>query len=613
MSMQRQPPSESTEVLVLADQSNLYIAFRCYDSEPESLRGRQTRRDARLGFDDQVAIELDPFHNHREISTYAVNVRGTQADSISSGRAQNIEWKGDWDAATSLTEYGWSAEFRIPFDILNYSPGSTEFGANFIRYHHRTKELSQWADLTPQDKPEEMGQLTGLTLPADRVKKTWTLKPYLFAGSNVPDEKGDVQETLYTGGIDLRYDPTPSLSALLTVNPDFSQVEAQVTDIDFSYNEKFVNDPRTFFQEGSAYFGGRQYFYSNRIPDFDAGGKTFGRIGRTRLGILATDATQDRRDLALRLVAELTETDSIGMMVVNTERTDLSNTLTIVDLGGRRIIKKDYSLDYARSNTNRRDFDNNRTGDVVDASLGWRWDHWTIGTDYSRYSKDYLPANGLIKQDLIGTEGLRPSVSYYRDFGDRTISEVTGYVSRSKRDTLDGRTQTDTWSTGTTLETRQQIKLGAYYHSGKYRPVAGEPGDFGDVVYDDRYWTVSVDVNTRSDLFGFGTTHSQGDLAGGDYTNTFAYAWYRPVDRLLLNLSTERLESFGKFHQTIFSVGWELSVRDSIVSRYIRDDSGEYARLGYRRQVRSGLDIFAVYDDGPLFERELSAKVVWTW
>jgi hypothetical protein len=94
--------------------------------------------------------------------------------------------------------------------------------------------------------------------------------PYLLLGRNVPDEDGDIKTTLIDAGIDIRYQPQPNITGLLTINPDFSQVEEAVTDISFSYNEKYRVDNRTFFQEGSAYFGATEYFYSNRIPDFYA-------------------------------------------------------------------------------------------------------------------------------------------------------------------------------------------------------------------------------------------------------------------------------------------------------------------------------------------------------
>src|SRR3989442_2340084 len=287
VALQRRWPTEQTEVLVLADAENLYFGFRVYDHHPDAISALQTRRDTNLDRDDHVAVELDPYHNHRQISSYTVNARGTQSDAIAGGRARKIAWKGDWKAAVARTAYGWSAEIAIPFRILNLQSANQVFGINFVRYHYRTDEWSRWADLTLQDKPEEMGhlRLTELEPWTAGKKQSWTFMPYVLVGHQVPNKKGKVRDFLSTAGIDFRYEPRQNLTGMFALNPDFSQVESQVTDIDFSYSEKFRSDPRPFFQEGAAYFGvNRTYFYSNRLPDFDYGGKFLAQLGPLQVG-----------------------------------------------------------------------------------------------------------------------------------------------------------------------------------------------------------------------------------------------------------------------------------------------------------------------------------------
>ena len=136
---------------MLADAENLYFGFRVDDHHPGAISALQTRRDAKLDQDDHVEVELDPYHNHRQTSSYAVNAQGTQSDAIAGGRARKIEWKGDWQAAAARSPEGWTAEMAIPFAILNYQPGAHVFGINFLRYHSRTQEWSRWADITILD------------------------------------------------------------------------------------------------------------------------------------------------------------------------------------------------------------------------------------------------------------------------------------------------------------------------------------------------------------------------------------------------------------------------------------------------------------------------------
>src|SRR5207245_9228865 len=133
------PPRENTEVPVIADDKKLYFAFVCHDSEPDSVHAEQRKRDGDLSLDDHVVIELDPYHNHRQISEFAVNARGTQSDAMAGGRARKIEWKGDWQAAAQPTKEGGTAEIAIPFAILNFQNGSSTFREHFIAYPHPTQ------------------------------------------------------------------------------------------------------------------------------------------------------------------------------------------------------------------------------------------------------------------------------------------------------------------------------------------------------------------------------------------------------------------------------------------------------------------------------------------
>src|SRR5205823_11586536 len=187
--------------------------------EPAAISAQQTKRDAGFGFDDAVTLQLDPYHNHRQISEFSVNALGTQADSMAGGRARKIEWKGDWQAAAVRTPDGWAAEMAIPFAILNFQSGGGTFGVNFVRYHHRTQEWSRWADVTRQFLPEEAGHLTDLVLPAESGGKKLTVMPYAAGGRNLPDKRGGVQKVPATAGLDARHDFANNLSGVLSVNP----------------------------------------------------------------------------------------------------------------------------------------------------------------------------------------------------------------------------------------------------------------------------------------------------------------------------------------------------------------------------------------------------------
>ncbi len=623
MPLEQRWPSEQTEVLVLADSEFLYIAFRCYDSKPELIEASQLRRDKGLGFDDQVIVELDPFHNHREVSKFLVNAKGTQEDFAGGGRADKIGWKGDWYAASRVTSFGWTAEIAIPFGILNYDEGHT-FGVNFKRYHYRTREWSVWADTGLHQREEEMAHLTAMKLPEKTNGNPWTYMPYLLIGRNIPDKEGDVRDHYGTAGLDIRYQPKPHVTGVLSLNPDFSQLESQVTDIDFSDNEKLVNDPRPFYQEGANYFGAGKdllYFYSVRVPDFNVGAKYFAQQGAWQSGLLMAQAPDDRWDSVARATYAFDTTHNMTGMLVATDRKDLSNQLVMGRFDGRRSSGLNYRFETAFSNT-----DSTRiSSTTVDSSeidlgsasqfdLGWDGNFWWVSSSIDYFGREFFPANGIQNSDEVGTRGLGFSSGYYRTYLESVLREVNFSIAWDGRDTVSGTTQRRIWSLGGSIETAHQIRSGLYYYYGEYRPLSDfGRGEFSDDIRDDRFWTGTLDFNTRSNRLNYGVSYSDGYLGGDDYRYVIGYAKISPTLSTSLKVTTERLENFGAFEQSTFQGTWDFTRNDGVSFRYIDSDDGSYKRLAYRRTVRKGMDIFAVYNKDLAAKEEFSIKLLSTF
>ena len=153
----QQPPTDQTRVVVLYDDTTLYLAVTCLDAQPNRIRAAQVTRDAAPGLDDRVTVDLDPSHNHRSVSRFTVTARGTPSDALAGGRAARAGWKGTWKAAAQRTPSGWTAELAIPLAQLALSPDADTIGMNVSRYQHRTREWSYWADITPQKLPKRPG------------------------------------------------------------------------------------------------------------------------------------------------------------------------------------------------------------------------------------------------------------------------------------------------------------------------------------------------------------------------------------------------------------------------------------------------------------------------
>jgi hypothetical protein len=612
-SSRNRPPSNETEVRVIRDDEHLYLAFRLYDEQPDAIQATRFVRDGTLGYDDSITVELDTFFNRRDISTFALNPLGMQSDAIAGGRSAKIEWKGDWLGAARRTHYGWSAEFAIPFAILNYPEAATTFGVNFRRYQSRTREYSYWADITPQGLPERMGRLDGLALPTAREKKAWTLMPFVLAGRNLRDSHGQMERRLLTAGLDVRYQPRRDVTAVFAANPDFTQIEDAVTDISFSYAEKSVADNRPFFAEGADYFSSDdRYFYSNRVPDFDYGAKSFGRIGRVQFGLLGSRDAHDRSDFVGRSLVELGETSSVAATLVGTRRPGLDNTLAFAQLKGRRPSGFRYALDAAMTQT-----DGSAAPGVVRGdgrhhrgSVGWQGDHFYFDVTADRYGTAYFPANGLLDDALPGTEGRSAIAGYYRETSQQTWRVLDAYVGTTRRHTAAGERQRQKVFAGVSLELANDTRVALYLDEGPYRPVSETRGTFAAHVNEDRYYSVAVDFNVRSNRSSGGFRYDRGHLGGEPYQYFSAHAWWRPTNSVALSVSGERTESFGVREQVMIGSSWDLAPEHSLSGRYIHTESDGFYRLAYSHRARQGLDIFLVYDGRRSDADELSVKAV---
>ena len=619
-SLKGRAATDPTEVYVMRDDHYLYFGFRMEDQAPESLRARQSVRDGGFGFDDTITIELDTYLNRRDISRFTVNPDGVQSDQIAGGRSGKVGWKGDWFAAARRTESGWSAEFAIPYSILNYIPGATAMGVNFRRYQSRTNEFSWWSDVGPQIRPERMGILQGLQLPQTKLNKAWTWMPFLLAGTNIADRNGEAADTMFTAGIDARYQPGTNLTVAISLNPDFSQVERSVSDISFAYNEKTISDNRPFFEEGRHYFpDGSEFFYSNRAADFDVGIKSFGRVRDNQFGFLVTHSPDDRQDFVGQWVHELNSTRLFEAGIVATSQRAMDSAAARLVFKGREKNGLNYSGTLAYSQTGGVEPEDLRqgAGTHLDAIIGWAGDYLSVDGFIDYYAANYFPALGLLRGEKPGTHGYGGSMSYYRKRSGQVARTVEAYGGITQRLTEDGEIQNRKLYAGSSVELESQLLLSLYAEAGPYRPVTAQRGVFAGFTYDDSYFSASFDFPVRNDTVVFGVQYDWGDLGGGGYNLTSGYISWSPLGSINLKASQETSNSFDRIQQTVLSGSFLITPEDELGCRYIdySDSTGtfRYYRLTYARRVRRGIDVYVVYDKAALQAEQFSVKLVTTF
>src|SRR5262249_32809062 len=161
-----QPATERTELRVAYDNDALYVGVHLFDSNPDEIVRRLTRRDDD-GDTDSVTLYIDPRHDHLTGYMFEVTTAGVQRDEIIfNDWGTDPGWDGVWASAVSQDQTGWSAEMRIPFSQLRFYPGADQtWGINVARSIPRKHE-TEWLELVPkQDKrlASQMAHLVGLS------------------------------------------------------------------------------------------------------------------------------------------------------------------------------------------------------------------------------------------------------------------------------------------------------------------------------------------------------------------------------------------------------------------------------------------------------------------
>ncbi|GAB4334988.1 MAG: hypothetical protein OHK0038_12500 [Flammeovirgaceae bacterium] len=260
---QREPadgeePTYQTAFKVLYDERNLYVAIRAYDSEPDKIARRMSRRD---GFDgDFVELNIDSYNDKRTAFSFSLSASGVIGDEAISNNGEN--WDSSWDpiwwGKTNVDELGWTAEIRIPLSQLRFANNDDmTWGFQVLRMNFRKQERSYWQYI-PQNSTgwvHLFGELNGLK--GIKPQKQLEIMPYIVAKNDqypIPtDEKDNPfltgNESKITTGVDAKIGITSDITLDLTVNPDFGQVEADPSQVNLTAFEVFFQERRPFFVE----------------------------------------------------------------------------------------------------------------------------------------------------------------------------------------------------------------------------------------------------------------------------------------------------------------------------------------------------------------------------
>jgi hypothetical protein len=317
----RPTPFDGTRISVLTAGETLYFGIVCPDPEPENIAVHTLQRDADLEGDDTIALVLDTFGDGRNGYLFRINAGGARQDGLISGNEASLDWDGLWEARVRRAPGGWTAEIAVSARSLRFRPGREQWGLNVERYVARERLTLRWTAASLDARLEDLqraGSLTGLA--GLRQGLGLTTVPYLLGRA---DDRRAGTRRKGDAGLDLSYNLTPELGAVLTVNTDFAETEVDARQINLTRFPLFFPEKRPFFLEGSnlftfgsglgsdfiPFYSRRVGLVSGRILPIDAGLKLLGRAGPWSIAALDIETGDSPAAPAANLFAGRTTYD----------------------------------------------------------------------------------------------------------------------------------------------------------------------------------------------------------------------------------------------------------------------------------------------------------------
>ncbi len=368
------PAPVATDLLITHDRDRIYIAFRASDPEPPAIRARLADRDSAFD-DDWVGVSLDTFNDGRRAFEFFVNPLGVQMDLTMDDVNDNEDssWDAIWDSAGRLTETGYVVEMAVPFSSLRFprTSGPQTWGIDALRMYPRSSRHR--LAIHPQDRDvdcyvcqfSKLRGFAGIT-PGRNLE----INPTFTAGYNQEREIAAEQAEDFTSsdnndlGVTVGWGITPNLRLSGTVNPDFSQVEADVAKLDVNTQfALFFPERRPFFLEDADFFDTQlNAVFTRNVADPTWGTRVTGKVGKNAFGaFVAEDELTnlifpgnqssdgdsfdfETRDAVLRYRRDLPGNSALGALYTSREGPGYSNRLGGID-GQVRLGRSD-TLDF---------------------------------------------------------------------------------------------------------------------------------------------------------------------------------------------------------------------------------------------------------------------------
>ncbi len=471
--------TERTEAWILYDDTSIYVVGRIWDTAPpEKWVANELRRDTnQLRQNDHFGVLLDTFHDRRNGFFFYVNPLGARADTwVTDEGNNNSDWNPVWQARTGRFPGGWTAELAIPFKSLRYVSGQNQVWGIQLRRSIRRK--NEWTHLTALPAADggpsaltrvsRAATLVGLDLPS--AGKNLEIKPYTIGSVTTdrlrtPPASGALDGNV---GVDVKYGVTANLTADVTVNTDFAQVEADEQQVNLTRFNLIFPEKREFFLEGRGIFEFARgagsvsplvptMFYSRRIGlnagrivPIDVGGRLTGKAGPWGIGVMnietheePTSRTPATNFSVVRVKRDVLRRSTIGAMLMNRSQSAAGaggNQAAGVDMAVNLYTNVSLSGYYAQTSTP------GLRGDAASyfGRFEYGGDRYGARAEYLVVGDNFNPEVGFVRRD-----------NFARTFGSLRFSPRPKRMRRVRKFTYEGSVEYIE-NRGGVLETRNQ-------------------------------------------------------------------------------------------------------------------------------------------------------------
>ena len=580
------PATEETEIYISYDSEHIYFAFYLHYSDPSLLRANRVDRDTAWQ-DDLMTVYLDTFLDQQVSYDFDLNGYNVQGDGVinaSQSRGGPIpiadrSWEALFYSGTEIVEDGFTAEMAIPFKSFRYpeqQPGvEHRWGFQFVReIKGKNQENVVWAPMSRdvQSFMGQMGVLEGMTdLSTSRnleILPSFTAIQY----SSIDGETAEIvnRGTDPEGGVNVKYGITSNLTADFTANPDFSQIESDLPQIEVNQRfPLFFPELRPFFLEGAEIFefvSPVDLVHTRTLVDPNVGAKLTGKVGNTTLGVMVTDdEAPGKRDdpndpgygrtaqVAIgRARYDLYSESHIGALVTDREFLDGYNRVGGID--GQFRLGQATRFNFVAFQSQDRDENGvERTGPMLGAMVGHEGRHLQARVFGARIDPDFRTDVGFLQRvdQQLGSANVG-----YRWWPESWLISWGPTLDYQLSYTHAGIREDETIDAGLNFDFSRNINVSGNAIQAHER--------FGGVDFDRRNYSLSTFIST-SRLFSLGGSFRWGDeiyyidrqnphLGRGNSATLSATVRPDPRFSSQLNLATSRFFDVRNGSHPVFNV-----------------------------------------------------------